>query len=65
MDSEAVFAASAIQRRAVADLLEGLQRGIDLPTAACGQASVLARLEGPGVVTLRRRLKASGLDGPI
>jgi len=35
-------------------LLSG--RSIDLLMAACGRASVLARLDGPGVVTLRQRL---------
>lgn len=35
-------------------------RGIDVLMAACGRASVLTRLDGPGVLTLRRRLEASG-----
>ena len=35
-------------------------RGIDVLMAACGRASVLTQLDGPGVLSLRQRLEPSG-----
>ena len=68
MNIDAVVAASAVERRAVADLLDGLDdrqlatpslgRGIDLLMAACGRARLLDELSGSGAAVLAARVRS-------